>query len=196
MKRIFILMLIAVIVPACVFAESRGFFDFTVGVTAQSSYDIKDIEQGGLKDFSLDKLAFGADVETKISIAAADVKVLYDKPNKGVFGMVSANISIDLLSMLRVKAGIGYQYGYNFENKTFYIGNPNGYVTEFASFKDACMDVNAGVDLMLGRITLGLYATLPTTTSISNGNWAGIPKAVVESWKIAKVGCWIGYNIK
>ena len=77
MKKVIIALVIAMIIPCCVFA-GRGMFDLTVGVAAQSTYDIEDVqaaaEAGTAEGFSIDGLAFGADVEAKLSILAIDAK--------------------------------------------------------------------------------------------------------------------------
>lgn len=199
MKRIIILLLTVFVIPVCVFAQTRGFYDFTIGVTAQSSYNLKDVKNGELSDFSFDKVAFGAEVETKVSIFSLNTKVLYDRPNGGISGMICGHISIDLLnflSMLRVKAGLGYEYGFNIHDGSYYIGNSNGRVTGISAFKDACLDVNAGIDVMLGSLTLGINATIPTKTSLANGQWRSIPRAVLDGWKLAKLGLSMGYCLQ
>ena len=196
MKKFAIALLIAVLVPTCIFAAGRGFFDFTVGATASTSYNIEDIESGEIKNFTMEAVRFGADVETKLSILSVDGKVFYDSSNKGISGLVSANIVADIF-FVRVKAGLGYQYVYNFESKTFYFGNglDGGYATEFADFKKANFDANVGVDFLLGPVTVGAYATLPTATSIENGKWGEFFKALGENWKYAKLGVSVGFAL-
>ncbi|MBR0521344.1 MAG: hypothetical protein IJJ95_08435, partial [Spirochaetales bacterium] len=147
MKKIIIALLIALIIPACVFA-GRGLIDLTLGVTASSSYDIDDVKEGALKEFKFEALRFGADAELKLAFVALDAKGFYDSANKGLSGLFSANLAVDIF-FVRVKAGLGYEYAYNFETKSFYFGNGNEYATEFADFKDAAFDINVGVDVLL-----------------------------------------------
>ena len=192
MKKIIIALLIALIIPCCVFA-GRGMFDLTIGAAAQTSYDIEDVQAGELKNFTLDGVAFGADVETKIAVLAIDAKGMFDTANKGVAGIVSANLAVDIF-FVRVKTGLGYEYAYNFETKAFYFGNGNEYATEFANFKDAAFDINVGVDVLLGPITVGAYATLPTETSISNGRWDKFFGAF-GNWEQAKLGLSVGFAL-
>jgi hypothetical protein len=192
MKKVIIAMLIALVIPCCIFA-GRGLFDLTLGAVAQSSYDIEDVKSGELKNFDIKNLAFGADVEAKLSILAIDAKGLYDNANKGLSGIVSANLALDIF-FVRVKAGLGYEYAYNFETKAFYFGNGNEYATEFANFKDAAFDINVGVDVLLGPITVGAYATLPTETSISNGRWDKFFGAF-SNWEQAKLGLTVGFAV-
>ena len=193
MKKVIIALLIALIIPCCVFA-GRGMFDLTLGAAAQTSYDIEDVQAGELKNFTLDGVAFGADVEAKLAILSIDAKGMYDTANKGINGIASANLALDIF-FVRVKAGLGYEYTYNFETKNFYFGNGNGYATEFAGYKDACFDVNVGVDVLLGPITVGAYATLPTETSIANGKWTELFGTSFSNWNQAKLGVTVGFAL-
>ena len=195
MKKFAIALIIALIIPACIFA-GRGLFDLTVGATASTSYDFQRIKDGDLKNFDISDLRFGADVEAKLAFVAVDGKVFYDKANNGISGLVSANIAADIF-FVRIKAGLGYQYIYNFDTKTFYFGNglDQGYATDFADFKKANFDVNAGVDFLLGPVTVGAYATLPTKTSIENKQWGELFKALAENWKYAKIGLTVGFAL-
>ena len=194
MKKVIIALLIALIIPCCIFAD-RGTFDLTVGAVAQTSYDIEDVKNGELKNFTLDGVAFGADVEAKLSILSIDVKGMYDTANKGLKGIASANLVIgDIFSLLRIKAGLGYEYTYNSETKTFSFGNGNGFTGEFEGFKEACFDLNVGVDVLLGPVTIGAYATLPTETSIGNAKWLGLLTSF-GNWAQAMLGVSIGFAV-
>ena len=195
MKKVIIALLIALIIPCCVFA-GRGMFDLTLGAAAQTSYDIEDVKNGELQNFTLDGVAFGADVEAKIAVLAIDAKGMYDTANKGLNGIASANLAVDIF-FVRVKAGLGYQYAYNFENKTFYFGNAlnEGYATKFADFKKANFDANVGVDFLLGPVTVGAYATLPTETNIEKNNWGDFFKGLGQNWKYAKLGVSVGFAL-
>lgn len=195
MKKFAIALLIAVILPACIFA-GRGIFDFTLGATASTSYSIEDIISGEIDKFTIESVRFGADAEVKFAILSVDGKLFYDHSNRGISGLVSANIAADIF-FVRLKAGLGYQYAYNFENKTFYLGNAlnQGYATKFADFKKANFDANVGVDFLLGPVTVGTYATLPTETSIEKGNWDDFFKGLGENWKYAKLGISVGFAL-
>ena len=196
MKKFAIALLIAVILPACIFAANRGIFDFTLGATASTSYSIEDIRTGEIKKFTIESVRFGADAEVKFAILSVDGKVFYDHANRGISGLVSANIVADIF-FVRVKAGLGYQYAYNFENKTFYFGNAlkEGYATKFADFKKANFDANVGVDFLLGPVTVGAYATLPTETNIEKNNWGDFFKGLGQNWKYAKLGVSVGFAL-
>ena len=195
MKKFAITLLIALMIPACIFA-GRGLFDLTLGVTASTSYDIERIEKGELKDFDIKDLRFGADAEVKLAFVSIDGKLFYDQANKGISGLVSANIAADIF-FVRVKAGLGYQYTYNFDTKRFSFGNAlnMGYATDIKDFKKANFDVNAGVDFLLGPVTVGAYATLPTKTNIENNQWGELFKALGDNWKYAKIGLTVGFEL-
>ena len=193
MKKVIIALVIAIIIPCCVFA-GRGMFDLTLGVAAQTSYDIEAVQNGELQNFTLDGVAFGADVEAKLSILSIDAKGMYDTANKGLSGIASANLAIDIF-FVRVKTGLGYEYAYNFETKSFYFGNASNSVDNFADFKKACFDINVGVDVLLGPITVGAYATLPTETSIDNGKWAELFGTAFSNWNKAKLGVTVGFAV-
>lgn len=189
MKKIAIALLIAVIVPCCIFA-SRGMFDFTVGVAASSDYKVDEARQI-VDSFSIDKISFGGDVEMKLAFLAIDGKVMYQPENKTIGGIASANLALDLF-FLRIKAGLGYEYQYDFNNNALAFGNVNGSVTEFSQFKDACFDLNAGVDFLIGSLTVGAYATLPSETSITKANWGDLFQCVKDGWKNARLGMTVG----
>ena len=190
MKKVIIALLIALIIPCCVFA-GRGLFDFTLGVAAQSDYDVEKVKEEGMKDFSIDQLSFGADVEMKLAFVAIDGKVMYAPEIKTIGGTLSANLALDIF-FVRVKAGLGYQYQYNFETKEMSYGNANGAVSAFSDFKDANFDITAGVDFLLGNLTVGAYASLPTAVSITKGNWNELFSTAKEGWDKAKLGMVIG----
>ena len=189
MKKVAIALLIAVIVPCCIFA-SRGMFDFTVGVAASSDYKVTEAREI-VDKFSIDKISFGADVEMKLAFLALDGKVMYQPENKTIGGITSANLALDLF-FVRIKAGLGYEYQYNFDGGDLVFGNVNGYATEIKDFKNACFDLNAGVDFLIGSLTVGAYATLPSETSIAKGNWGDLFQCVKDGWKNAKLGMTVG----
>lgn len=190
MKKVAIALLIAVIVPCCIFA-SRGMFDFTVGVAASSDYNVAEAAEMTRDKFSIDKISFGGDVEMKLAFLALDGKVMYQPEDKTIGGIASANLALDLF-FVRIKAGLGYEYQYDFNSGALAFGNVNKTVTEVKDFKDACFDLNAGVDFLIGSLTVGAYATLPSETSIAKGNWGDLFQCVKDGWKNAKLGMTVG----
>ncbi len=193
MKKFIIVMLVAMTAVTGLFA-SRGVVDVTLGAVAQSSYDIDDVKTGEIKNLSLENFAFGAGLETKVTLLDLDVKALYDSANKGVCGQIGAGIAFDII-MVRAKAGLGYEVGYNFDAKELHIGNRNGYCTDVSDFKNACMNINAGADVLLGDLSVGAFATLPTNVSIAEGNWKDLLTCLKDNWSQAKLGVMIGYSI-
>ena len=189
MKKIIIAMLIALIIPCCLFAD-RGLFDLTLGVAASSDYSVNEPPT----EFAIDKFSFGADVEMKLAFLALDGKVMYAPTDKAISGITSANLAIDIF-FVRVKAGLGYEYQYNFDNKAFWFGNVNGKSSTFADFKNACFDLTAGVDFLISNLTVGVNAVLPTNVSIGNGNWGDLFPTLKDNWKNAKLGLTVGFAL-
>ena len=189
MKKIIIAMLIALIIPCCLFAD-RGLFDLTLGVAASSDYSVNEPPT----EFAIDKFSFGADVEMKLAFLALDGKVMYAPTDKAISGITSANLAIDIF-FVRVKAGLGYEYQYNFDNKAFWFGNVNRKSSTFADFKNACFDLTAGVDFLISNLTVGVNAVLPTNVSIGNGNWGNLFPTLKDNWKNAKLGLTVGFAL-
>ncbi|MBO4410089.1 MAG: hypothetical protein J5775_04975 [Spirochaetales bacterium] len=190
MKKVIIVMLIALIIPACIFA-GRGLFDLTLGAAASTTYTPKMIKEGALENFKFGDITWGLDTEIKIAFAAVDAKVMYAPEAKAIYGNVSANLALDIF-FVRVKAGLGYEYTYDIDDKTMWYGNCNNAVTSFDDFKDAAFDINVGVDFLLGDLTIGAYANLPTSTTIANGDWAGVFNNAKEHWEDAQIGLVVG----
>jgi hypothetical protein len=190
MKKFIIAMLIALVIPACIFA-GRGLFDLTIGAAASTTYTPKMIQEGKLKDFTFGDITWGADVELKLAFVAVDGKVMYAPADKAIYGNLSANLALDIF-FVRVKAGLGYEYRYDFDDKTMWYGNTNAAVTSFDEFKDAAFDINVGVDFLLGDLTVGAYANLPTSTTIANGDWGGVFTKAKEQWADAQLGLVVG----
>ena len=124
-------------------------------------------------------------------LLVAALTVMYQPENKTIGGIASANLALDLF-FLRIKAGLGYEYQYDFNNSALSFGNVNGLVSEFGQFKDACFDLNAGIDFLIGSLTVGAFATLPSETSIAKGNWGDLFQCVKDGWKDAKLGMTVG----
>ncbi len=197
MKKVIIAMLIVLMVPACIFA-GRGLFDLTLGVAAETAYDPAYIEKviDGEEEFEfkMEDLAFGADVEAKIAFVAVDARGVFKAADKSISGTASANLALDIF-FVRVKAGLGYQYTYNFSDNTIKFGNGNGSVTSFSDFKSAAFDVTAGVDLLLGPLTVGVHASLPTAVNIEENNWNDLIPSIKDGWKTSRLGVSVGFAL-
>lgn len=197
MKKIIVALLIALIIPSCIFA-SRGLFDLTVGAVASSSYtigDIVDVANGTNTfeslDLGVDKFSFGADVEAKLAFLAVDAKIMATDNFKTLYGSVSADLALDIL-FVRAKAGVSYNYNYNLEDGTMTYGNSVSSVHTFEEYKQAAFDVNVGVDILLGNLTVGAFASLPSSTTIENAKWGELISSATDNWDKAKVGMTVG----
>lgn len=199
MKKGLIILVFAIIVPACVFA-GNGIFGLSVGATAayQKAGAVESMADGSFdfKDLSIDDFKFGADVDVKVLFLDVNGKAFVAKNDKGdtlLNGIVSANLALDI-AIVRLKAGLGYQYTYNTKTQEIIYGSTAN-VRDFEDFKDANFDVYVGVDVMLGDLSIGAYATLPTETSIGKGNWGDLFSTVKDNWKAAQIGVGVGYSI-
>ncbi len=199
MKKGFILLVLAIVIPACVFAGS-GVFNFSVGATAAyQGATLGEVVDGGVSAVSIKDFKFGADLDAKVLFFDINAKCYY-QPNddKGIInGIVSANLAVDLV-IVRLKAGLGYEYGYTIgEEDSFRLGNNAKGETKGwnKDLKEANLDVYAGVDVLLGDLVIGVYGTLPTSTSIGNGDWAGLFSSIKDNWKAASIGLSVGYSI-
>ncbi len=194
MKKVLILLVLAIAIPACVFAGS-GDFGLSVGATAAYQKPVFTEDGSAAVDvskLSINDFKFGADVDVKILFLDVNAKGYYQPgDDKGAInGIVSANLALDL-AIVRVKAGLGYQYGYVIgSDKGLEFGN--NAVSELAK---ANFDVHVGADVLLGDLIIGAYATLPTSTSIENGNWAGIISTIKDNWQKASFGVSVGFSI-
>ncbi len=197
MKKVIIALLIVLMVPASIFA-GRGLFDLTVGATVETAYDpayIESVIKGDEEfEFSMEDLAFGADLEAKLAFVSVDARGVFSPSDKAVSGVVSANLALDIF-FVRVKAGLGYEYNYNFASKEFYFGNGNGKSTTFGDFKEAAFDITAGVDLLFGPVTVGVHAALPTGVSIGQGNWDQLIPSIRDGWKYSRLGVTLGFAL-
>lgn len=199
MKKVLIVLVLAIAIPACVFAGS-GVFGLSLGATAayQKAGAIEEISEGDfdIKDLSIEDFKFGVDMDVKVLFLDLDTKAFIAKNESGetlVNGIVSANLAIDI-AIVRLRAGLGYQYNYNFATKEILYGS-TARVTDFANFKDANFDIHVGVDFLLGKFTIGAYATLPTDTSIGKGNWSDLFPTIEQNWKAAQIGIGVGFSL-
>lgn len=199
MKKGFIILVMAIVIPACVFA-GNGIIGLTIGATAayQKAGAVESIESGEfLKELSIDDFKFGADVDVKVLFLDVNGKAFVAKNGSGdtlINGIVSANLALDI-AIVRLKAGLGYQYTFNTQTKDIVYGSANGGVKSFDDFKNANFDIHVGADVMLGDLTIGAYATLPTETSIGKGNWGDLFSTVADNWKAAQIGVGVGFSL-
>lgn len=194
MKKVLTILVLAALIPACLFASNL--FGFTVGATAAyQKASLGDVTEGfDVSTLKIEDFKFGADVDLRLLFLDVNGKGFYAKnaaDQVRLNGIVSANLSINIL-VVGVKAGLGYQYSYNTVTKEFEFGRE---AKSFDQFKDACFDIYAGLDVKLGKVVVGAYATLPTGVSIAKNNWTELLSTVKENWKFAQLGLSVGFAI-
>lgn len=194
MKKVLTILVLAALIPACLFASN--FFGLTVGATAAYQKALGTVTDEGVdaKGLKIEDFKFGADVDLKVLILDVNAKGFVSKSAADetlLNGIVSANLALDIL-IVRVKAGLGYQYSYNTVTKDFEFGRNS---SAFDAFKDAYFDIYTGVDVKLGPVVVGAYATLPTGVSIAKNNWAEIISTIQENWKDAQIGVSVGFAL-
>ena len=204
MKKVVLILVLAMAIPACIFAGSNV-FNFSVGATAayQKAGAVDALSKGdfdAFQDISIDDFKFGVDAEAKVLFFDINGKAFFAKNEDSkviINGIVSANLAFDI-AIFRIKAGLGYQYTYNLDSKKFSFGNGASGVDSFENFKTACMDVYAGFDVLLGKWAIGVYATLPTSVSIASlgeGKFDELFTTVKDNWKAAQIGVGFRYSI-
>lgn len=198
MKRFITILMIAILIPASIFANSL--FGVTVGATAayQKTGALESIANGEFEfeDVSLQDFKTGLDVGVKVLFVEANGKAFFTETIDGdsaFNGIVSANLVFDF-TIVRFKAGIGYQYLFNLSTEDIVYGSIVQ-KTEFEDFKDANVDLYVGVDLMFGGLVVNAYATLPTTATLSNASMDELFAIADGGWKAAQVGIGIGFSL-
>ena len=194
MKKVLTILVLAALIPACLFAGN--ILGLSVGATGAYQKALGDATSGNIdvKEVKWEDFKFGADVDLKVLILDINAKGFVAKNDADqtmLNGIVSANLAVDIF-FVRVKAGLGYQYAYNTETQAFTFGNGEG-VDSFEDVKDAQFDIYAGVDVKLGKIVLGAYATLPTSVSIEKNNWNELFPTIEDNWQKAQFGISVSY---
>ncbi len=195
MKKVLTILILAALIPACVFATD--FLGLTVGATgAYQKAELGAATEGkvDVKELKMEDFKFGADVDLKVLFVDVNAKGFFAKNTDGdvmINGIVSANLAVDI-AFVRIKAGLGYQYSYDTKTEAVAFGrNANS----FDEFKKACFDIYTGVDVLLGPIVVGAYATLPTGVSIEENNWSEIISTISDNWKSAQIGVSVGFAL-
>lgn len=195
MKKFIAIFLLCLMIPLSLTAGSL--FEFSLGATSayQKADAIKEISEGNfnISDVSIDDFKFGADVNINLFLVNINGKTFFNMNNDKVnmSGIVSANLLLNF-SLIRLKAGLGYQYTIDPTTLIVKFGSANT-VSTFEDFKDANFDIYAGVDIALGKVLIGAYATLPTGTTINNGKWVDLFTTVKDNWKAAQLGISVSY---
>lgn len=196
MKRFLTILVIAILLPVSIFANSL--FDVTVGATAayQKTGALESIASGefAFEDLSVQDFKTGLDVGVKVLFVEANGKAFFTETIDGdsaFNGIVSANLVFDF-TIVRFKVGIGYQYMFNLSTEDIIYGSIVQ-KTSFEDFKDANVDLYVGVDLMLGGLVVNAYATLPTTATLNNASMDELFAIADGGWKAVQVGIGIGF---
>lgn len=195
MKKILTILVLVTVIPACIFAGSV--LGLTAGITgAYQKAELGEATEGKIDVESLkwEDFKFGADVDVKVLFVNVNAKGFIAENTDDDFvinGIVSVNLCADL-EFVRLKAGLGYQYSYNTKKETGSFGRSANY---FEDYEDACFDIYTGLDVVLGPIVIGAYATLPTGVSIGEGNWNEIFSTIEENWRSAQIGLSLGFAL-
>lgn len=195
MKKILTIILLGLLIPLSLFAGNL--FEFSLGATTayQKANAIEEISNGNfnISDVTIEDFKFGVDTNVNIVFLDLNSKTFFTSTNDqfSINGIVSANLLLNF-SAIRIKAGLGYQYTIDPKTLTLGFGSVS-HVEGFGNFKDANFDLYTGVDIVLGKVLIGAYATLPTNTAISKGNWLDLITTVKENWKAAQVGISLSY---
>ncbi|MFA5513481.1 MAG: hypothetical protein WDA17_01000 [Sphaerochaetaceae bacterium] len=163
-KRVLILIIISLLVPATLFA---GLINLNVGATAQYKIptigDSEDLEDAA----NIENWAFGPDIRLRLLFAEVGVAGLYSKTEDGhtLSGVLTGGISLDLLGFLRVGLGLGPRmevlFDEDFKNPEVLIaGGSIDDATFGDAFMNAPMTYRATADFKLGRFLVGLNYTI------------------------------------
>jgi len=212
MKKILMVLLIVLVVTGFAFA-GRGPMDVTLGVLAQYNGELGDVEGGefdGFKD--VNNYQFGPEVRVKFTLLELDAAGLVsadpDVEDEFVFkGFFTGGVSFDLL-IARLALGIGPDVYYATATGDFKIGpldsvqqakidnrTDGGEVKAVDMLLTAPINLRATVDFLVGPLTVGVSATLPTGFSLDMADqWEdAIPDS--EDLKRAKIGISMGIAI-
>lgn len=199
MKKTIAIFLLILMIPFTLCAGSL--FEASIGATAayQKANAIEEISSGNfnISDIKVDDFKFGADTNINLLFLNINGKAFLAFSTedqfavKSVNGIVSANLLVNL-SIIRLKAGLGYQYALDVKSLKSTFGSTS-VVSAFDEITKANFDIYAGADIALGKLLISAYATLPTNVSIDNGNWKDLLSTVKDNWKAAQLGVSLSY---
>ncbi|MDD4082414.1 MAG: hypothetical protein WC162_04940 [Sphaerochaetaceae bacterium] len=219
MKKISMVLLIVLLVTGFAFA-GRGPVDVTLGVLAQYNGELGDLEAGefdGFKD--VNNYQFGPEVRVKFTLLELDAAGLVSKDDDDGYifnGFFTGGVSLDLL-IARVAFGIGPDMYYETATKDFKFGPMDSIQKDKIASRNEIIgggsalteddydaldmlltspiNLRATVDFLVGKLTVGVSATLPTNFSLDMADqWEdAIPDS--EDLKRAKIGISMGIAI-
>ena len=160
MKKILTITIIGLLVLSSIFA---GAFNFNLGVAATYNKGFKDLVEE--RKVTIGDFSFGATADAKLIILDVGATALYSKAGEDSIlnGIITADLALDL-AVVRIAAGIGYDYVWNINQKIFVFGG----VAELKDFRDAKLLLHAAVDVMIDSIHIGLFGSLPTELTFNN----------------------------
>lgn len=194
MKKI-LTVLVLVLIPVCIFAGE--FVGFNIGVTgAYQKAALGEATEGKIdvKGIKWEDFKYGADLDFRLAFLDVNAKGFFARNTDGdlvINGIASANLTADIF-FIRIKAGLGYQYSFDTKSNAIVFGHN---ANSFEDYENACFDIYTGVDLLLGPVVVGAYATLPTGVSIGANNWEDIISTVSDNWKSAQIGLSVGFSV-
>jgi hypothetical protein len=194
MKKI-LTILVLVLIPVCIFAGE--FVGFNIGVTgAYQKAALGEATEGKIdvKGIKWEDFKYGVEADFKLCFLDVNAKGFFARNADGdlvINGIASANLTTDIF-FVRLKAGLGYQYSFNPKTNAIVFGHN---ANSFEDYENACFDIYTGVDLLLGPVVVGAYATLPTGVSIGANNWEDIISTVSDNWKSAQIGLSVGFSV-
>jgi len=220
MKKVSLILLIVLVVTGFGFA-ARGPVDVTLGVLAQYNGELGDLEAGEFEGFKdINNYQFGPEVRVKFTLLELDAAGLISKDDneEGGFifnGFFTGGVSLDLL-IARLGFGIGPDMYYATATKNLQFGpmdsvqrnkiaNRNnialgsalteGDYNAIDMLLTSPINLRATVDFLVGPVTVGVSACLPTNFSLDMADqWEdAIPDE--NDLKRAKIGISMGIAV-
>ena len=154
MKKLAAILLICLLVSTAVFA---GVFEFNLGAVAMYNRPYADLQN--YKEIKTSDFSFGAGLDIKFTLIDVDATALYSKvEDQNVLnGVASLNLALTV-GPVRAAVGIGYDYVFNMTTKEYAFGGQ----TDIQNFLDAYLLARAEVDVILGKLHIGVFGTCPT----------------------------------
>ena len=141
MRKIVLTLVVLVILPAAVFADSPSPISWGIGPAVFYKSPVLIGRPVDTNKLNVDQLRFGGDLRFKLSLFQAEALVLYASGN-GVTSLntyLDAGLAVDI-AIVRLDLGVGPSYIYN-------SGNGSGVQAGF--------NAKLGADLLLGPISVG-----------------------------------------
>lgn len=182
MRKILIIALVLIMIPAALFAKN---FSFGIGATASTGATISGVIENELDVIKPENFVYGAYANVKLLIFSANATLfpVFEENMTYFAGDLSAGLALDI-AVLRVQAGISVNY----------VGSTNfsdsvEFAFETEDIKDAPLNVRAEVDVLLGNLNVGVWGILPTTATL---NTLDKILEVEDRWQDASIGVCIG----